>query len=433
MAVVSLSTAAIAVYILYEATLAVHRDRLNEMVQSGARLIEAIARFDAEYSAEDVPGGATQATLRQVAEAHEGFKGFGETGEIVLARREGDRIVWLLGRRHGEAGTPKPIPFDSGLAEPMRRALSGESGTMVGLDYRGVEVLAACERIRGLNWGLVAKIDMSEIHRPLVRAGSMVSGIALVAIAIGVGFIFRITSPLIQRIETRTHELESAHQRLRSHSAQVALEIEQAQRRAAEDLHDGIGQLLALAKIKLGLLRDQAEAVPPDPRLQEIASLIGEVRERSREMTWRLSPPALYEVGLVAALQWLAKDMERRYGLRVTVEEEGECNELDEESRISLFRSVSELLINVAKHANVDRAVVRVSKCVRDIMIIVEDRGVGFDASSNTNEYGLFSVRERLHHLGGILTIASRRGEGTRITLIAPLGGARPGAKTGSA
>jgi signal transduction histidine kinase len=433
MAVVSLSTAAVAIYILYQATLAVHGDRLNEMVQSGARLIEAIAHFDAEHSADDVPGGATQATLKQLADAHQGFKGFGETGEFVLGRREGEAVVWLLGRRHGEAGIPGPTPFDSGLAEPMVRAVRRETGTMVGRDYRGVEVLAAYEWIRGVDWGLVAKIDMAEIQRPLVRAGSMVAGVALVAIAIGVGFIFRITSPLIQRIEARTQELASAHERLRSHSAQVALEVERAQRRAAVDLHDGIGQLLALAKIKLGLLRDQAEAAPPDPRLQEIASLIGEARERTREMTWRLSPPVLYEVGLVAALHWLAKDVERRYGLRVTVEEEGECDELDEESRISLFRSVSELLINVAKHAKIDRAAVRVSKWVEDIMIIVEDRGIGFDPSSNTNEYGLFSVRERLHHLGGILTIASKRGEGTKVTLIAPLSGARPGAKTGSA
>jgi signal transduction histidine kinase len=135
----------------------------------------------------------------------------------------------------------------------------------------------------------------------------------------------------------------------------------------------------------------------------------------------------------VAALQWLAKDMERLYGLRVTVEDEGECAELDEESRISLFRSVSELLINVAKHAKIDRAVVRVSNWVRDMMIVVEDRGIGFDSSSITNEYGLFSVRERLHHLGGILIIASRRGEGTKVTLVAPLGGARPGTNEGSA
>jgi signal transduction histidine kinase len=138
-------------------------------------------------------------------------------------------------------------------------------------------------------------------------------------------------------------------------------------------------------------------------------------------------------VGLVAALQWLANDMERRYGLQVKVEDEGECVQLDEATRISLFRSVNELLVNVAKHAKVDHAVVRVSYWVGDIAIVVEDQGVGFDSSSNASEYGLFSVRERLHHLGGILTIASKRGEGTKVTLSAPLRAAGSETNTESA
>lgn len=430
MAAVALSTAAMAIYVLYDAGFSVHRARLNEVVQSRARIIEAIAGFDARLSAGELPGGATAATLSQIVDAHEKFPGFGETGEFVLARREGDQIVWLLRHRHEDVEAPKPTPFDSGLAEPMCRALNGESGTIVGLDYRGVEVLAAYEFVRGVNWGVVAKIDMAEIRRPLRRAGAMVSGIALVAVGIGVASIVRITSPLIQRIEARTQELENAHGRLRSHSAQVELEREQARRRAAVDLHDGIGQVLALLNIKLGLLRKEAQVEMLDPQLREIESLIGEAREQSKEMTWRLSPPVLYEVGLVAALQWLANDMERRYGLQVKVEDQGECVQLDETTRISLFRSVNELLINVAKHAKVDRAVVRISYWVGDIAIVVEDRGVGFDSSSNASEYGLFSVRERLHHLGGILTIASRRGEGTKVTLSAPLSAA--GSETNS-
>ena len=67
-------------------------------------------------------------------------------------------------------------------------------------------------------------------------------------------------------------------------------------------------------------------------------------------------------------------------------------------------------------------------------MVIVEDRGIGFDPSYDTStEYGLFSVREGLHHLGGIMTIASKRGEGTRVTLIAPRTSAGSEAKTESA
>jgi signal transduction histidine kinase len=166
----------------------------------------------------------------------------------------------------------------------MRLALRGEGGTIVGLDYRGVQVLAAYDWIQELGWGVVAKIDIAEVRRPLLRAGMMVTGMALLAIALGVGFILRVTSPLIRRIEARTQELEEAHEHLRSHSSQVSLEVERAQRKLAVDLHDGIGQLLALVNIKLGLLRGNPGADTLDSRLDEIDKLISDAREQSREM-----------------------------------------------------------------------------------------------------------------------------------------------------
>ena len=153
MVLVSLSTAGIAIYVLYRATFDVHEARLEEVVRSRARLIEAVGRFDAEFCQNAVPGGGSAATLSQVVEAHESFPGFGETGEFTLARREGDQIVWLLRHRHDDLEVPSTVSLASDLAEPMRRALRGESGTLVGLDYRGEEVLAAYEFIAGLGWG----------------------------------------------------------------------------------------------------------------------------------------------------------------------------------------------------------------------------------------------------------------------------------------
>jgi signal transduction histidine kinase len=113
--------------------------------------------------------------------------------------------------------------------------------------------------------------------------------------------------------------------------------------------------------------------------------------------------------------------MEQRYGLQVKVEEDGEQAPLDEATRITVFRSLNELLINVAKHAKTDSALVQVSWPGRAIMIAVKDDGIGFHPSSHTGGYGLFSVRERLHHLNGVLKVESIRGKGTRIVIIAPI------------
>jgi len=201
MTCVALVVGAIALFGLYRTAFEQQRERLVETVRSRARLIEAIARFDAVYSATDVPGGSEAATLSQVVRAHEQFRGFGETGEFTLARREGDQIVFLLRYRHFDLDNPRPVPFDSELAEPMRRALSGQSGTVVGLDYRGEKVLAAYDFIDVVNWGVVGKIDLAEIRGVFIRAGVAASSAGLVVVIVGAILFLRTTDPLIGRLE----------------------------------------------------------------------------------------------------------------------------------------------------------------------------------------------------------------------------------------
>ena len=280
MVVVSLSAASIAIYVLYRAAFGVHKARLEEVVRSRARLIEAVGRFDAEFCQDVVPGGGRAATLSQVIEAHENFQGFGETGEFTLAQREGDEIVWLLRHRHGDLEVPSPIPLATDLAEPMRRALRGESGTLVGLDYRGAEVLAAHEFIAGLGWGVVAKIDMREINEPFLRAGLVVAGISLLIIAVGAGLVLRVTSPLIRRVEARTEELQEARDRLRASTSETLLSEDRERRNLAVDLHDGLSQLLTLASMRLGLLRRSVEGQELERGVREIEQLVSEAGMR---------------------------------------------------------------------------------------------------------------------------------------------------------
>jgi signal transduction histidine kinase len=423
-AVVSLAAASVAVYHLYHVTVQNYRVRLVEVVQSRARVIEAVTRFDAKYSQDHFPGGATAATLSQIIEAHEQFPGFGRTGEFTLAKSHGDQIAWLLKHRHGNSETPDPTPSDSEFAEPMRRALNGESGSVIGLDYRGVTVLAAHEEIRGTDWGVVAKIDLAEIHEPFLRAGLIVSGISFLTIAIGVGFIIRVTSSLLQRIEMRNLDLQEAHARLRLHSSETAVAVERDRRKLAVDLHDGLGQLLALAHIKLEMLRNAGKAERADSELHEIESLIREAHQHSGDISYQLCPPVLYDMGFVPACRWLAGDLKRRFDLRVTVEDDGQPGEFDEETRISLFRSVNELLTNVIKHAEVNEALVRIRQADGSITIVVEDQGGGFDPESTSGTFGLSTIRERLHHLGGTVKVNSIPGRGTRVVMVAPVSGA---------
>jgi hypothetical protein len=195
--------------VLYHTALDQGRSRLQETARSLARLIEAVSRFDQVHST-DYPAGARQATIDQIRDAHASYEGFGKTGEITLSRREGDQIVFLLSHRHHDLDEPQPVPWTSELAEPMRHALSGESGTIIGLDYRGALVLAAHEPVQELDLGIVAKIDLAEIRAPFVRAGILSALIAIPVILAGVLLFLRITNPILQDLRRTVASLEKA-------------------------------------------------------------------------------------------------------------------------------------------------------------------------------------------------------------------------------
>jgi hypothetical protein len=199
----------IAVGILYRTAFEEEKLRLVETAKSQARLIEAVARFDKIYS-NDYPYGSRQATLQQIKDAHSRYRRFGKTGEFTLSTKENDQIVFLLNHRHYDLNNPKPVPWDSSLAEPMRLALSGQSGTVVGLDYRGVKVLAAYEPVAELNLGIVSKIDLSEIRAPFIKAGFLSGFIAILVIMLGAGIFVKITNPIIKKLHATVANLEKA-------------------------------------------------------------------------------------------------------------------------------------------------------------------------------------------------------------------------------
>jgi PAS domain S-box-containing protein len=197
--------AAVIIGLLYRTSLDQETARLQEVAHSQARMIEAIARHETRFShltpEESGHGDALVSTLAQVRDANERFSGFGRTGEFTLARREGDSIVYLLTQRHPGSARTMAIPFNGTAGEPMRRALSGLSGTVIGPDYRGVTVLAAHEPVSEFGLGVVAKIDMAEIQVPFVRAGLIGLVVALVTVLLGSLLFNRITNPVLQQLQ----------------------------------------------------------------------------------------------------------------------------------------------------------------------------------------------------------------------------------------
>lgn len=224
-----------------------------------------------------------------------------------------------------------------------------------------------------------------------------------------------LTESLEARVIERTRELRRV-------SLELSMLEERERRALAEDLHDNLGQLLAVIKIKLTSLSDDREQTSVDG----IVELVDRADRAARNITQQLSPPVLQTLGLAPALEWLADEMGRLYGLKVHTDL-GECSRhLADGIQAVLYRSTRELLINVAKHAGVKDASLT-CLCSREmLLLVVSDAGNGFaadeyfDQSSGDYSFGLRSIRERLSNLGGSMDIDSSPGSGTTVSLSVP-------------
>ncbi|MGE5442165.1 MAG: PAS domain-containing protein, partial [Bacteroidota bacterium] len=195
---ICLIVGATAIGVIYNAALERERERLVNIAQSQARLMEALARLEPPRTEGEPP---TAGALSEILEAHRRLRErvIGRTAELQLARREGDRMVYLTPAR-GSDRPHDPVAFGGRLSEPMTAALSGRSGAMIGRDYAGRRVLAAYEPVPGLGLGLVAKIDMVEINQSYLRASLIAAIVSLAAVLVAVLLFFRVGEPMVPRL-----------------------------------------------------------------------------------------------------------------------------------------------------------------------------------------------------------------------------------------
>jgi len=238
---------------------------------------------------------------------------------------------------------------------------------------------------------------------------------------------------LEQRVQERTQELIASRERLRALANELNVTEQRERKRMARELHDYPAQLLALSIMKLAQIKQQ-KGIPPiiTDLVYKVQELIVEALNYTRTLVSDLTPPMLDEVGFLSALRWLAEQMQR-HQLSVTIEmRQEEDIKLPGEHALLLFQSVRELLINVSKHSGAEEATVSLYRYDDELRIEVKDSGAGFDVFTkaggvkaggvNGVNFGLFSIRERMQALGGSLELESAAEQGTRATLVLPLG-----------
>jgi PAS domain S-box-containing protein len=253
---------------------------------------------------------------------------------------------------------------------------------------------------------------------------------------------------LEQRVRQRTTDLEQVNKKLRAEirtrkqaqtkllvyqnqlrslASELSLAEERTRRQIATDVHDRIGQNLAISKMKLQHLSEAVKDPQIRPTIDEIKEIIADAIESTRTLTFEISPPVLYELGFEAAIEWLLRKARKQQHLKTDFQTDGQKKPLDENVCVFLFQAVRELLINITKHAKAKNVTVSVSRLDDHIQVSVADDGVGFDTDKlqsvhpNPSGFGLFSIRERLSYIGGKLQIYSQPGKGAEFTITAPL------------
>lgn len=212
---------------------------------------------------------------------------------------------------------------------------------------------------------------------------------------------------------------------LRHLAIEATLSEERERQAIARDLHDDLGQLLHVARLKLDALTKQSGDADR-PVIDELRSLVSDASKLVRSLTSQLSPPVLRDLGLGPALLWLGEELERRYGLTVVARVADTNSGLSPAQSAILFRAARELLINAAKHAGCRVARLEFGLAPDGWLVLaVEDDGIGLAdpaiALSGRDSFGLASVRERILYLGGTMALDQRVEGGLRVTLRLPV------------
>ena len=228
----------------------------------------------------------------------------------------------------------------------------------------------------------------------------------------------------MKMVEARLMEYQG---RLKALSMALSRAEEGERRNLASHLHEKVGQELFVAQLRLAAMKKTLTTPIQHQHLDAVNEQIVKTIQEIRGITYDLSPPVLYELGLADALSSLARTLEARHGLKIDVTVKGDAEKCHDEIKHIFYRAAREILHNTVKHARADEAGIYLEITEHDLFMDISDNGVGFDtAPFSENHYtgqgfGFFDIREKVQNLGGSLHICSTPGEGTRVSLAVPL------------
>jgi two-component system sensor histidine kinase UhpB len=229
----------------------------------------------------------------------------------------------------------------------------------------------------------------------------------------------------VAAVTTHVAELEAYRVGARALAARI-LGAQEAERvRVSRELHDDTGQALTLLLVRLQIVENMSTEIEVQRELAQLRELVGQTLDGVRRLAVHLGPSVLEDLGLCAALEWLADRVRAETGLVVDLRLDRECGPASPETAVAIFRVAQEALTNVVRHARATHVEVGLEAGEASLELSITDDGRGFavdDAQGRPSaSVGLFGMAERIALVGGTLEIDSNPGGGTRVRASVPL------------
>lgn len=406
-----------------------------------------------------------------MATTPEGISAVGAFSPSSLAKKalgdifvSGDQASALLADGYGrllfQVGDSHELGSDLSEYAGVADALQGDSGTIYLTDSGGEQVIAFSS-IPPLNWALVIKEPWQAVTDPLMRAtqwAPLVLAPVLIIALIGLVFGLRqIVQPLqslekkaadlgwedfaaieepvggineIQRLQAElihmAHKVKLAQQSLRGYLGVVTAGQEEERQRLARDLHDDTIQSLIALNQRIQLAQLSAADSPVPEQLSEMQQMTEQTIADLRRLARDLRPIYLEDLGLVTALNMLARDTSQALQIPVDFQITGRERRMSADVELALYRIGQEGLSNVTRHARATCAELHLVFDVDDTTLSIHDDGCGFTVPESPAEmtgsghFGLLGIQERAEIIGARLSIESTLGEGTHLTISLP-------------
>jgi signal transduction histidine kinase len=307
---------------------------------------------------------------------------------------------------------------------PQQRRSAGYAFLRDDVFPRRTSILASTDRIAAMATARLGadKLRVASAYREYRGRLTITIGLTIGLGLLLAAFSIRQIVALEKETRARFHEISNAREALQELSARLVQAQEEERRSIARELHDEVGQSLTGVLVEMAnlsmLIRTQS--APLEPKAAEIKKLVEDSIVVVRNMALLLRPPMLDDLGLLPALQWQAREITRRCGIRVKIAAERIPESLPDNLKTAIYRIVQEALHNAMRHA--EARTVRVSIHLDDgrIYLSIQDDGKGF-APKEERGMGLLGMEERVTHLGGSFAVESEPGEGAILRVILPV------------